>query len=283
MGALSIMQNVIRLLALLLVSFTLAACGSESTNKEDKNPPKTGKEEKSSNENKTEETEEKSSAERQAEWMEKQTDTMADMENVDLIASLEKVYLWQDESTDIPWISYYAIIENDSDKKVDVRNASVTYYDDEDNVITVSNQGIDFHPYVIDPGEFAVVSVYEPAGDIDLNTKVKAELAIDPTPSSGKVHWLDVDGVNGKKESTGLEVVGKITNKDDLKAEDIEIAVGVFDENEDFLGTLESGTDVGLQPGKSTGFKAFTPPFPDEVAKKASKYDTVAYWIEFDN
>ncbi|WP_313431728.1 FxLYD domain-containing protein [Siminovitchia terrae] len=277
------MQNTIRLLALLLVSFTLAACGSESANKEKGNSTKSEKEEISSNEDETKDAEDKSSAERQAEYMAKQTDTMEDMEDVDILISLEKVYLWQDESTDIPWINYYAIIENDSDKTVDVRNASVTYYDEDDNVLEVSDQGIDFHPYVLDPGEVAVVSVYEPAGDIDLNTKVKAELAIEPTPSSGKVHWLDVDGVNGKKESTGLEVVGKITNNNDLKAEDIEIAVVVFDENEDLLGTLESGTDVGLQPGKSTGFKAFTPPFPDKAAKDASEYDAAAYWIEFDN
>lgn len=271
------LRKTFSLLIVGILAIGLAACAEKevtrSNNKED-----------IEKENKAHENDDNnSSAERQSEWAVDNSESMKDMDEVDLLIASEKVYLWQEESSDIKWMSYYAVIENDSDTTVDVRNASVTYYDDKSNVLAVSDQGIDFHPCVVEPGEVAVASVYEPAEDIDLSTNVKTELAIEPIPSSGKVHWLDVDGVNGKAKNSGLNVLGKMTNSGDTKAEDIKVAVGVLDENDEFLGTLESGTDVGLAPGKSMGFEAFTPPFPDELAKKASKFEAVAYWIEFDN
>lgn len=213
------------------------------------------------------------------EIVDKDNDEDAEIDSSLLVAS-EKVYLWKDESTDIEWMSYYAMIMNDGDVTIDVRNASVTYYDDEDDsVIAVSTQGIDIHPYILDPGEVAYVNVYEPAKDIDLNTKVSTELGIDPIPSDEKIHWLNVESVNGKITGTGLKITGKMTNDGPKKTSEINVVSGVYDENDELLGILTGGSEVRLDPNKSSGFELFNPPFPNDIAELATQYEAAAYWV----
>lgn len=230
-------------------------------------------------ENETDEVTEPEAQETEEDYGENYDEATADVE---LTVGAEKVYLWEEESTGIKWLSYYAAIFNESDQTVDASNASVTYYDESGEVMAVSTMGIDIHPYVLEPDEFAYVSVHEPAEDFDLSTEVTPEIGIDPMVSNGTVQWLDVEGVKGNNSSTGLNVTGKMTNSGEEKAEEINVVSGVFDENENFLGVLTGGSDVGIQPGSSSGFELFYPPFPDEEAESASVYEAGAYWIKYE-
>ncbi|GIN93376.1 hypothetical protein J22TS1_44270 [Siminovitchia terrae] len=81
------MQNAIRLLVLLLVSFTLVACGSSETSNKKEDSSKE-KQEKAADEN-------KSSAERQAEWMEQQ-EKEDDVDKTDARKAAEESGEWEE-------------------------------------------------------------------------------------------------------------------------------------------------------------------------------------------
>jgi hypothetical protein len=280
------MKKLLSSLTLLLLALVLTACGnsdSEATSESDaknEDAPRGDQvvEEVPSEteDKKQEEKQDTSSAATQSEWMERQENGY----EAEISIGAEKTYLWEEESTGIKWLSYYAGVINDGDKAIDVSNASVTFKNEDDgSVITVSTQGIDFSPSVIAPGEIAYVSVYEPAKDLDVSTKVSAELSIDPLPTNGEVQWLDVTNIKGTASETDLKVTAEVTNSSDSKEEDVSTVAGVYDGDE-FLGVLEGGLSIGLEPGDTTGAELFTPPFPDEFAKDGLEYEVGAYIIK---
>lgn len=252
-----------KLLAIIGIMAFLSACNNSPATEEINDPAE----------------EQKSSGEIQTEILEEQGESIEDLTD-SVVIGAEKTYLWEEESTGIQWMSYYAMIQNDSDTTIDVRDAQITFYDANDEVVGVSNQGISVYPYVLAPGEYAGVYVYDPPNGINVDEEIHGELAVNPFETEQVVHRLDTDGINNRSDSTGLKVTGEITNNNDSSAQELSVIVAIYDENDDFLGLVSTGSDSPLQPGSSTGFEAFSPPFPDDELSNVDSFEVDAFWIE---
>lgn len=274
----------------LMLTLFLAACGSDASTSESKNEGTTTTEQsgdETSKETKSEDTrgESKDSQElSQAEWMEKHEGQDMDVSDVELGELANKAYLWKenDLAGGAKWLIYYGAIENTSDSTVDISNASVAFKNEEDGtIITESNQGIDFSPSVLAPGEIAYVSVYEPAGELEEGTQVSAEIKIDPIWSAGKTEYLDAENINFEVTSIGtLKVTGEINNSTDSDQDDVNVAAGVYDDQGEFLGVLQGGVTVSIKPGEKGAFELQHPPFP--LPEEATDFDVGAYVTEYE-
>ncbi|MFB1100850.1 hypothetical protein [Terribacillus sp. JSM ZJ617] len=278
------MKKVSALMLMTLLAFFLAACGNESAS-EDKSSTDEPKNAATTEEEKTKdaeteenasETEDTGSAESQAEFME----GVEDVSDVELTLGVEKTYLWEDDASGIKYLSYYAGVENESDKAVDIGAASVTFKNEDDGSIATVSNTVSVAPNVIGPGEIAYVTVNEPAGDLEIDTNVSAELGIDLIPATAEVQWLDFTNVNGKVKGTGLNVTAEVENTTGEKQEEVSTVVGVYSGDE-FLGVLEGGVETSLDADAKSGVEMFYPPFPTEAAAKADSFEGAAYSIKY--
>ncbi len=273
------MKKVSALLLMSLLVFYLAACGKESTSEDNTTKNKIKNETAATQttedaEIEESETEDTRSTESQAESME----DLEDISDLELTLGKEKTYFWEDESTGTKYLSYYAVIENESDKAQDIRAASVTFNNDDGKVIYVSEY-LSVAPSVIGPGEIAYVSASQPAGILDINTKITVELAMNSIPTTSEVQWLDISHEDATMDNGSFGVSGEVTNNTDKKQDYIHAVVGVYN-GDKFLGVMEGGVETSLDTGAKSGVEMFYPPFPTEAAKKADSYEMAAYSIK---
>ncbi|MFC7063406.1 FxLYD domain-containing protein [Halobacillus seohaensis] len=240
-----------------LSASVLAACGSEDAtmSSDDNNGTEQQEDQKGQEEEEVEEEQAEAAVEVQSETFGARKD------------SIDNVYG-----------SYSAVITNTGDKPAMIGDVQVNFEGEGDTIIGTAAM-VSAVPDVIMPGEVAYLGVskgLESATSADEVTDVSVNIDFDSTNEEPMM--LETTSVEVKEGSHYPYVVtGTVMNPNKEKADDIRLAAGLYDENGEFLGTLNGSIQVSLNQDGKAGFELNYPELPEDVAGKASEVKVKAY------
>ncbi len=187
---------------------------------------------------------------------------------------------WED-SIDSVWAHYSAVIKNTGNAPAALGDLQINF-NGKDGSILGTAQMITATPDVIMPGETAYVSestIMEGASSPD--EFQSADINLDFSKTSEEPMMLETSNVKLKEGNaeygTPYIVTGTVSNPTNQKADDIRISAALYDESGKFLGVLDGGIEVSLNPDGKAGFQLNYPELPAEVAGKAAKAEVKAY------
>ena len=185
-------------------------------------------------------------------------------------------YRWKDESIgDAPQIVTYAVIKNTGKTDADVAETKITYLDSKGDVIanTQANEMYtNLSPSVLEPGDVAYLAINDDLGE-EFDDLKDVEVEVSPIPVDMGVNKLE--STNSKVIKTddwggSVNVTGFVHNKSDMDAMDIQIAAGLYDKENKFLGALLKSSDdsTTVQSGKKSSVDLGVPSFPSNMIKE---------------
>ena len=154
--------------------------------------------------------------------------------------------------------------------------------EDADGHLVDSKSLISVYPQVIKPGETAWYfdeTTLEESSDSPLNVVPH----VDIKKSSVACVRYDVSDVSFTDESYGgIKVTGRIENTSDAEESWINVAVLLYDENEQFLGVIHTYVTDTVQPGDKIGFSATSLSNYDQLTvSDIAQYRIYAYPEQF--
>ena len=192
----------------------------------------------------------------------------------------EVFYKWNDDSIGgMEQITTYAVIKNTGNIPVDVSNASVTYLDGSGGVIGVTEANSiyqNIYPAVIAPDGVAYMAVNDDGGDTFKDLK-DVEVKVNPSEMIVTVDELKTDKVSVKKNDS-LSVTGFIKNETDNQADSVQLAVGLYDKDDKFLGAVLPGSDQSwaLATDEDSSFDLSVPSFPTDQMDKVERANVIS-------
>ncbi|WP_070119575.1 FxLYD domain-containing protein [Bacillus marinisedimentorum] len=197
------------------------------------------------------------------------------------IEVIEETYAAWEDSIDTVWAHYSAVIKNTGNAPAALGALQINFNGTDGSILGTA-QMFSATPDVIMPGETAYISestIMEGASSPD--EFKSADINLDFSKTAEEPMMLETDSIKLKEGDpeygTPYIVTGMVSNPTDQKADDIRISAALFDEAGNFLGVLDGGIEVSLNPGGKAGFQLNYPELPAEIAGKAAEAKVKAY------
>lgn len=209
----------------------------------------------------------------QTEWNEQNEGVQ---EEVKVEVTDKVFYRWKDESIgDAPQIVTYAVIKNTGKVDADVAETKITYIDSKGDVISntqANGMYTNLSPSVLEPGDVAYLAINDDLGE-EFNDLKDVEVEVSPIPVDVGINKLKAS--NSKVIKTddwggSVNVTGFIHNEGDMDALDIQVAAGLYDKDNKFLGALLRSSDdsTTVQSGSKSSIDLGVPSFPSNMIKE---------------
>ncbi|MFD1361108.1 FxLYD domain-containing protein [Lentibacillus salinarum] len=182
------------------------------------------------------------------------------------------------DSIDNVYAYYAAEITNTGDKPARIGDVQVNIEGADETIIgTISL--VTSVPDVVMPGETAYLG--ETTG---LDSVTSAE---DVTNASVNIDFDSTDEEPMMLETTDVQVneanhypyvvTGTVKNPNDETADDVRLAAGLYDENDEFIGVLNGSIQVSLNPDGEAGFELNYPEIPESIQGEVVETNVKAY------
>jgi len=174
-------------------------------------------------------------------------------------------------------VYYASIIQNDSNKVVDVTEISLTYLDKKGTVIgSGDSSSVWVSPTVLKPGQKAYVlnesEINAPVEDYD-----KTEVTFSPEITDERAKKLPIEGLSIDNDEDNIFINGKVTNTTDVPTDYVTIGAALYDDKGKFVGVSYGQVQDTLNPKNSMAFQTDSYNFAAQIDGDIKKYDIFAY------
>lgn len=179
--------------------------------------------------------------------------------------------------------NYSAVIENKSDIPVDVSNITVTYENNDGNVIGSStNSTVWVSPHVIEPGQKAYVMNETDLPIASSDDFKSAEMTVTPKETTEKAIELPIEGalLTADDNSVFLRMLGKVKNTSDTPLDHVTIAAAIYDKNDKFVTVSYGQVQETFNPNQSVPFQTDSPWQNFGKLQEPERYEIFAYMYE---
>lgn len=255
-------NNILAMLLLFVMSFSLVACG-DTVSKAEKSPPD------------TEENSPNTSPAAEAETENKTEDEVSEVA-YEIAYSNARTYT---NSIGTIWVQVIVAIQNTGRKDLYLSSGSYDL-EDENGRLIASSTMVSAYPNIISPGEIGFM--YE---ETILDTAVDGSLVVQPRLSVKESKRENIRfAVTDLEFSTdilgGLKALGRVENTSNTESSMTYIVIILADESGNPIGQLFTILTENLAPGAKVGFEASDFSLPDDVMDATVYYIAYAYPLQ---
>lgn len=207
-----------------------------------------------------------------------------DVTQVEVIDQVFYQWIWDDNDIigGIPRITSFAVIKNTGDTTVDVSKGKVTYLNENEEIIGLSEEDYTFVvPSIINPNDVAyLISTLSEPGDEYIELK---DTLVDVTPVVVKSKPINLESRNVaiiKTDDFGgnIKVTGFLKNNEDTQVTNLEASAGVYDKDNNFLGAvvLKGADNTKIEPNTEYSIELNSPSFPIPAIENVDHADIQA-------
>lgn len=191
------------------------------------------------------------------------------------------LHTWLRPKRDWTFIHTAVEIRNKGNRTVRLRHITFTVYDVNGKVLDAIPAWW-IVPRIIRPGEVGYAITERLHEDLEPGRVGELKVNFDYDLTREEPQLLTVENLSGGEGDLGYEVTGEVVNTSGESAEEIRVAVALYDKGNNLLGVLWAYPQVTLAPGERMGFVAFSGfSFPPEVGKQAKRLVGVAHNLKW--
>lgn len=174
--------------------------------------------------------------------------------------------------------SYYAKVKNNTEESYDLDGSSVTWYDENDEMINVTDDySVWVYPNILMPDEEALIEVTEDYMAEDNIADVELLLSPSPAGSDYETEYLDIEKVSINDRPA---VVGQYTNTLDEEAGNAYVASAFYDSDDKLVGVSALQVHDLISPGETTAFEYGLPSMTSEAYESIEYEETEAFELQ---
>jgi len=185
--------------------------------------------------------------------------TNSSAEDVKAEVTKKAFQVWKD-SVNAVWGHGAIEIKNTGNVSIEIGDISISFVGKDKSILATMSMVLPV-PEILQPGEVAYAgdsTTIEGLTEPSEVAGIEANIDFDKTDS--KAQLLEITSLKIiSSDYGGPKVTGRVSNTSSENADDIRIAIALFDDKNNLLGVYTDSPDVTLAPGKSMGFETNYP------------------------